>query len=37
MSVFLCIGSEMENCNKEGFNQNEKEKEEIRILIVKDH
>lgn len=37
MSVFLCIETKMENCNKEGLNQNEKEKEKIRILIVKDH
>lgn len=36
MSVFLCIISEMENCDKKGFNQKEKEKDKTRILIVKD-
>lgn len=36
MSVFLCTISKMENCNKKGFKQNEKEKDKIRILIVKD-
>jgi len=36
MSVFPCIISEMKNGNKKGFKQNEKEKDKIRVLIVKD-